>query len=70
MNMKNLQTLIKEANSLYNKEASIEKWLETFQPIELAKLWHETCQITKVNPDGAFYDDEVYNALNSIGYFN
>lgn len=68
--MKNLTELIKQANSLYNKDASIKEWLDVFQPIELAKLWHETCVMTEVNPDGAFYDDEVYNALNSIGYFN
>lgn len=67
--MKTLEELKKLANNLYEIGAKVEVWLQTFEPVELAKLWHETCQITKSNPFGAGYDDEVYNALNSLGYF-
>lgn len=67
--MRNLKQLIDKANSLYDKRVSVEKWVEAFEPLELAKLWHETCQFTKDNPFGAGYDDEVYEALNKLGYF-
>lgn len=77
--MRNLQQLTDKANELYNKQTdelynlsmdeSIQEWINEFKPLELAKLWHETCVFTKANPFGAGYDDEVYEALNRLGYF-
>ena len=67
--MRNLKQLIATANKLYDKRVSVEEWIEAFEALELAKLWHKTCQFTKDNPFGAGYDDEVYEALNKLGYF-
>lgn len=67
--MSNTKQLIQMANELYNNESPVSQWVETFKPLELAKLWHETCVITKDNPFGAGYDDEVYEVLNILGYF-
>lgn len=69
-NMRSLKELIQVANHLYNADASREEWLQKLQPVELAKLWNETCQITKSNPFGASYDDEIYNALSTLNYFD
>lgn len=70
MKLRNTQQLTDAANRLYELEADITTWLKTFQPLELAKLWYETCQFTKANPFGAGYDDEVYEALRIIGYWD
>lgn len=69
--MRTLEELKTKANELYDKlqYGTVEQWKAEFTPLELAKLWHETCQFTKANPFGAGYDDEVYEALNSLGYF-
>lgn len=73
-----IKTLINMANELYEDEslrkqninAVIAKWLEVFSPLELASLWLRTCIMTEKNPFGANYDDEVYEALNVLGYWN
>ncbi len=71
MNMKTIKELRTVADNLYDSGLDSQShWLEAFTPVELAKLWHETCQITKANPFGACYDDEVFNALNSLGYYD
>jgi len=68
--MRNLDELIAKANELYDSEAELNIWIEEFEDLELAKLWHETCVMSKANPFGAGYDDEVYEALKWRGYFN
>lgn len=39
-------------------------WLTAFTRKELISLWEKCCDNLDLP-----YDDEVYNALNSIGYF-
>lgn len=64
-----LAKLNARAIKLYEKQATVDYWLTEFKPLELAKLWHEYCVY---NEDGqaASYDDEVYDALDVIGYWN
>ena len=68
-NMKNTKQLITKAKKLYKQNAYIEEWMTQFEPLELAWLWHNTCQITKDNPFGAEFDDEVYACLDKLNYF-
>lgn len=53
---------------------STPKMLAEFTPLELCKLWHEYC-VYRTDQDGALiggadYDDEVYDALAELGYFD
>lgn len=68
--MRTLEEIQIIATKLYQKRANTQEWINTIEPIELAKLWHETCVLTKINPEGASWDDEVYKALKQLGYFS
>lgn len=62
------------AQKLYDGEAPTYKWLEAFTPMELVKLWYDLC-IYRPAKDGKLigpeaYDDEVYNALDYLGYWD
>lgn len=62
------------ANSLYDQHLGGQIWLDTFSPLELAKLWYEYCVYSTdengktVSPQA--YDDEVYDALAVLGYWD
>jgi len=53
-----------QAQKHLDPREQIELWLELFTETELKKLW-DLCK----NNLGLCFDDEVYNALNYIGYF-
>ena len=48
---------------------SFDTWAREFTLVELSRLWHEYCVLTPQNPLGAPYDDEVYEALGILGYW-
>lgn len=61
----------KLAEALYEADKHDPKtWLEVFTKEELVELWDKDCAITENNPFGAGYDDEVYEALKLLNYFN
>lgn len=62
------------AQKLYESDAPMHKWLEAFTPLELAKLWYDLC-VYQQGKNGQMiapqaYDDEVYEALNHLGYWD
>ena len=63
-----IKPLINKANKLYEAEAGTDEWLKNFALRELAILWEFTCTMTE-NSYGASYDDEVFEALNTLNYF-
>jgi hypothetical protein len=64
-----IQPLVNRANKLYEAEAGTDEWLKNFTLRELAILWEFTCTVTPENPYGACYDDEVFEALDTLNYF-
>lgn len=65
-----LAKLHAQALALYDKEATEADYRAEFTPLQLCKLWHEYCVLTPENTTGAPYDDEVYDALDTLGYFD
>ena len=78
-----LTKLNAQAEKLYNLIANSQvelvksasnMFLEQFEPLQLAKLWHTYCVYsTDENGKlvgGASYDDEVYDALDLLGYWD
>lgn len=69
-----LAKLNAQALNLYDGGSTTEDWLSEFEALALAKLWHSYCTYREdeqgklVEP--AAYDDEVYNALDRLGYWD
>ena len=63
------------AQALYVGKASDETYKEVFTRDELVELWDNHCAYRQdengqlIEPD-ASYDDEVYNALDRLGYWD
>ena len=71
--MTTLEQVKTKADQLYRRQVSTQEWLDTFTPLQLAKLWHTSCvyrqdQDQLISPEA--YDDEVYDALNILGYWD
>jgi hypothetical protein len=64
-----IEPLINKANKFYENEASNAEWIKNLTIRELAILWEFTCTVTPENPYGACYDDEVFEALDTLNYF-
>lgn len=67
--MRNLLELDEFAYQLYKKEADAEAFVDNFTLEELVTLWYLKCLYTETN-DGSSYDDEVYDALYRLGYWD
>lgn len=67
--MNPLEKLEARANILYDREESTETWIANFTPRELVHLWYYYCTYTPFNDTPSAFDDEVYNALYRIGYW-
>lgn len=64
-----IQPLVDRANKLYEAKANADEWISNLSFRELAILWEFTCTVTPENPYGACYDDEVFEALDTLNYF-
>ena len=71
--MTTIEQVKNKANQLYRQEVPTEVWISTFTPLQLAKLWHTSCIYRQdkdqlISPEA--YDDEVYDALDLLGYWD
>lgn len=62
--------LHEKAMDLYFKDRTIQTWIESFKLKDLACLWYLKCVMTENNMFGVCYDDEIYNALNRLKFFD
>lgn len=67
------EQLTVKANRLYADNATSREFARTFTMKELVQLWYYACVYTYdsrghlTEPEA--FDDEVYNALNMLGYW-
>lgn len=67
--MRNLLELDEFAHQLYEKDADAGAFVDNFTLEELVTLWYLKCTYTQTN-SGSAYDDEVYDALYRLGYWD